>query len=80
MPEGHTIARIARDHSKLLAGRRIRVSSPQGRFSADAERIDGATLTSVVGCGKHLFDGWSTGEVGHVHHGLFGKYRVQRTA
>jgi endonuclease-8 len=78
MPEGHTIARIARDHSKLLVGREIRVSSPQGRF-ADAGRVDGAVLERIEPYGKHLFYEWSTGEVGHVHLGLFGKYRVQRT-
>jgi endonuclease-8 len=79
MPEGHTIHRIARDHTKLLAGRTIRVSSPQGRFAADAERVDGATLERIEPYGKHLFYTWSTGEIGHVHLGLFGKYRVQRT-
>ena len=79
MPEGHTIHRYARDQTNLLGGRTIRVSSPQGRFAADAERVDGATLDSVVGYGKHLFYEWSTGEVGHVHLGLFGKFRVQRT-
>lgn len=79
MPEGHTIARIAREHSKLLVGRRISVSSPQGRFSADAARVDGTELSGVTSHGKHLFYRWSTGEVGHVHLGLFGKYRVQRT-
>jgi endonuclease-8 len=77
MPEGHTIHRIARDHGRLLAGRTVRVSSPQGRF-ADAERVDGAVLERVQPYGKHLFYEWSTGEVGHVHLGLFGKYRVQR--
>ena len=76
MPEGHTIHRIARDHSKLLIGREIRVSSPQGRFTADAERVDGATLERIEPYGKHLFYEWSTGEVGHVHLGLFGKFRV----
>lgn len=80
MPEGHTIHRIARDHSRLLAGRTIRVSSPQGRFSADAERIDGAVLERLAAHGKHLFYEWSTGEVGHVHLGLFGKFWVRRTA
>ena len=80
MPEGHTIHRYARDQTKLLGGRVVRVSSPQGRFAADAERVDGATLLSVMGYGKHLFYEWSTGEIGHVHLGLFGKYRVQRTA
>ncbi len=79
MPEGHTIHRIARDHGKLLEGRPILVSSPQGRFDADAERVDGATLERIEPYGKHLFYKWSTGEFGHVHLGLFGKYRVQRT-
>ncbi len=79
MPEGHTIHRYARDQTQLLAGRALRVSSPQGRFADDADRVDGATLESVMGYGKHLFYEWSTGEVGHVHLGLFGKYRVQET-
>ena len=78
MPEGHTIHRIARDHSKALVGREIRVSSPQGRFDADARRVDGAVLERIQPYGKHLFYEWSTGEVGHVHLGLFGKFRVQR--
>lgn len=76
MPEGHTIHRIARDHGKLLSGRPLRVSSPQGRFEADAARVDGATLVRMEAYGKHLFYWWSTGEIGHVHLGLFGKYRV----
>ena len=76
MPEGHTIARIARDHTPLLVGRFIAVSSPQGRFEADAKRVDGHVLTSVESYGKHLFYHWDSGEVGHVHLGLFGKFRV----
>ena len=78
MPEGHTIHRIARDHGKLLAGRRLAVSSPQGRFAADAARVDGAVLERIEAYGKHLFYWWSTGEVGHVHLGLFGTFRVHR--
>jgi endonuclease VIII len=79
MPEGHTIHRIARDHSQLLVGHTVKVSSPQGRFRPDADRIDGAVLERIEPYGKHLFYRWSTGEVGHVHLGLFGKFRVQRT-
>lgn len=76
VPEGHTIHRLARDHGKLLVGRPVGVTSPQGRFSADAERVDGATLDRIEAHGKHLFYHWSTGDIGHVHLGLFGKFRV----
>jgi endonuclease-8 len=76
VPEGHTIHRVARDHGKLLTGRPVAVSSPQGRFSADAERVDRAVLERIEPHGKHLFYHWSTGEIGHVHLGLFGKFKV----
>lgn len=79
MPEGHTIHRIARDHSPLLVGNTVRVSSPQGRFQADADRVDGAVLERIEPYGKHLFYEWSTGDIGHVHLGLFGKYKVYKT-
>lgn len=79
MPEGHTIHKIAKDHSKLLVGQALAVSSPQGRFQADAERVDGAVLERIHPYGKHLFYEWSTGDVGHVHLGLFGKYRIYTT-
>jgi len=76
MPEGHTIARAAIEQNKVLKGHVVRVSSPQGRFAADAERIDGRVLTSIESYGKHLFYWWEGGDVGHVHLGLFGKFRV----
>jgi endonuclease VIII len=79
VPEGHTIHRIALDHGRLLVGRAVAVSSPQGRFSPDAERVDGAVLERLEAYGKHLFYRWSTGDVGHVHLGLFGKFRVQHS-
>ncbi len=77
MPEGHTIHRVARDHTRLLvkAGP-LDVSSPQGRFSADAALVDGAELRGIEAYGKHLFYKWSSGQIGHVHLGLFGKFRV----
>lgn len=80
MPEGHTIHRIARDHTALLAGGALRVSSPQGRFDDGAARLDGRSLARIDAHGKHLlyrFDGTLTL---HVHLGLFGKYRVHRAA
>ncbi len=79
MPEGHTIHKIAKDHSKLLVDETLEVSSPQGPFAAHAERVDGAVLERIYPYGKHLFYEWSTGDVGHVHLGLFGKYTVYAT-
>ena len=48
MPEGHTIHRIAKDHGALLIGLAVQVSSPQGRFEADAARIDGLVLNNLA--------------------------------
>ncbi len=76
MPEGHTIHRIAKDHSPVLTRRPVAVTSPQGRFTADAELVDGVVLDRIEPYGKHLFYEWANGLVGHVHLGLFGKYRV----
>lgn len=76
MPEGHTIHRIARDHTPLLTGRPVAVSSPQGRFAADAALVHGVVLDRIEPFGKHLFYWWANGLVGHVHLGLFGKFRV----
>ena len=78
MPEGHTVHRIAIDHFRVLRGKPVAVSSPQGRFAADAALVDGARLTRLEAYGKHLFYSWSNGLVGHVHLGLFGKFRVHR--
>ncbi len=78
MPEGHTVHRIARDHGRLLVGHLLQVSSPQGRFSSEAEHINGHVLTDLEAVGKHLFYWWDTGEIGHVHLGLFGKFRISK--
>ncbi len=80
MPEGHTIHRIARDHGRLLAGTALAVSSPQGRFEAGAERVDGHVLDRIEAYGKHLWYWFDNSELIHVHLGLFGKYRVARTS
>ena len=55
MPEGHTIHRLAAALSELYAGRRLAVSSPQGRFAAGAARLDGRVLLGARAHGKHLF-------------------------
>jgi len=79
MPEGHTIHRLARDLSRDLKGAPISASSPQGRFEAEADRIDTCRLAKSSAWGKHLFvefaDGAASGEILHVHLGLIGKFR-----
>lgn len=79
MPEGHTIHRLALDHTALLAGGPVDVSSPQGPFAGAAERLDGRRLERVTAYGKHLFYEWETGDVVHVHLGLFGKFATLPT-
>jgi endonuclease-8 len=73
VPEGHTIHRLARRHRRLLVGRSVRASSPQGRFAEGAALLDGRTILGTDAWGKHLFhrydDGWL-----HVHLGLYGRY------
>ena len=80
MPEGHVIHRYARSHREALGGQRVKASSPQGRFAAGAELIDGRRLESVDAHGKHLFYRWEGGTTLHVHLGLFGRFRIHRSS
>ena len=77
MPEGHSIHRLAQRHHALLVGGALSASSPQGRFSHGAARLDGRVLEETDAWGKHLFhrydDLWL-----HVHLGLFGRFRDGR--
>jgi endonuclease VIII len=75
VPEGHTIHRLARDHARALVGRVVRVASPQGRHSMQAEQLDQHVLECVEAHGKHLFYRWRGAPILHVHLGLFGSFR-----
>ena len=74
MPEGHTIHRLARDHTPLLVGRPVRASSPQGRFATGAEMLDGRCVERIHPYGKHLFYEFEGDLLLHVHLGLYGKW------
>ena len=74
MPEGHTVHRIARQLTQDLVGRRLAVSSPQGRFAAGAARVDGQVLVAVDAVGKQLFSTFESGDVLRVHLGLYGAW------
>lgn len=78
MPEGHTIHRLARDHSKWFTGEKVLVESPQGRFADESRRISEKTLKAVEAHGKHLFYHFQS-SVLHIHLGLYGKFRLHKT-
>jgi formamidopyrimidine-DNA glycosylase len=74
VPEGHTIHRLAREHRPLLVGKPVAVSSPQGRFAAGAALVDGHVVTKIEPYGKHLWYGFDSGHLLHVHLGLYGHW------
>ena len=76
MPEGHTIHRIARDHTKWFAGQKLIVTSPQGRFEDEARKVSGKQLRTVSAHGKHLLYHWNRNLIGHIHLGLNGNFRL----
>ncbi|MGC5628764.1 Fpg/Nei family DNA glycosylase [Georgenia sp. Z1344] len=79
MPEGHSIRRLATMLDSLFTGAVVRASSPQGRFAAGAEAIDGWRVTGTGAHGKHLFVELEPPTGGeprfvHVHLGLYGAW------
>jgi len=77
LPEGHTLHRLAATINERFGGRRVRSSSPQGRFADGAARVDGRVLRQADAWGKHLLvevDGLA--ESVHVHLGLWGSMAV----
>lgn len=77
MPEGHTIHGLARRLSAAFAGRVVDVSSPQGRFAAEAAQIHESVLEGTEAVGKHLFIEMAGDHVVHVHLGLIGNFAVE---
>jgi endonuclease VIII len=72
MPEGHLYHRLARDLGEL-ASQALAASSPQGRFTEGAARIDGTRLEVAEAYGKHLLVRFAGGRTVHVHLGMRGK-------
>ncbi|MGI5950404.1 MAG: Fpg/Nei family DNA glycosylase [Brooklawnia sp.] len=75
MPEGHVTHRLAGGLIERFAGRRVRVSSPQGRFADGARLVDGTTLEHAESVGKHLLIDFEAGRTIWIHLGLIGKLR-----
>jgi formamidopyrimidine-DNA glycosylase len=81
MPEGNTIHRLARQHTKDFGGRIVRARSPQGRFAREARRLDRRGFLRADAYGKHLFHFWEGGRIVHVHLGMAGEfYRFKGSA
>ena len=78
MPEGHTIHRAAIDHQKVLAGDKLTIESPQGRFAEGARHLSGKLCFAVEAFGKHLIYRFEAGDSLHIHLGLFGKIRKHK--
>ncbi|AKK12140.1 Fpg/Nei family DNA glycosylase [Corynebacterium uterequi] len=81
MPEGHVIHRLARRLDADFAGRDLAVSSPQGRFAADAAALDGHRIVAAEAVGKHLFivfdDAVGPRHIVYIHLGLIGSLRFE---
>ncbi|MDQ6935774.1 MAG: Fpg/Nei family DNA glycosylase [Actinomycetota bacterium] len=77
MPEGHTLRRLADELHAAFAGRPVRVSSPQGRFAADAAVLDGQLVLGARSSGKHVFVEFPGDRFIHVHLGLIGRFDVR---
>ncbi len=74
MPEGHSIHRIALQFRRNFVGHLCDASSPQGRFAAGAEDLDGRMLLASSAVGKHLLLGFEGDRTLHVHLGLYGAW------
>lgn len=72
MPEGHSLHRLSRQFDDAFSGQAVQVSSPQGRFAADAQRLDGHRLESAWAKGKQLFVQFDNELFLRVHLGLYG--------
>nr|WP_218890574.1 DNA-formamidopyrimidine glycosylase family protein [Actinomycetospora corticicola] len=67
---------MANVHRRRFRGKPLEVWSPQGRFTAGAELVDGRVLRDVDAHGKHLFHVYEADLVVHVHLGLYGKFSM----
>lgn len=73
MPEGHTLHRLAEQIQRLFVGQPWRVTSPQGRFAAGAQRLAERVPERAEAWGKQLFVHCGP-DIWQVHLGLYGAF------
>jgi len=74
VPEGHSVHRITRQFARNFVGRRVALSSPQGRFAAGAAQLDGHVMTDARAVGKQMFLEFDNGLWLRVHLGMYGAW------
>lgn len=74
MPEGHSVHRIARQFERSFTGPPVAVTSPQGRFAAGAEALDGHAVVQARAVGKQMFLEFDHALWLRVHLGMYGAW------
>ncbi|NBQ97285.1 MAG: Fpg/Nei family DNA glycosylase [Microbacteriaceae bacterium] len=75
MPEGHSVQRTANWFNKHLAGTKVKIDSPQGRFTESAKLVSNRKLIRARAIGKQLFLDFENNKTVRVHLGIYGKWR-----
>lgn len=74
MPEGHSVHRIARQFARSFVGPPVTVTSPQGRFTQGAARLDGHAIVQSRAVGKQMFLEFDHHLWLRVHLGMYGAW------
>jgi len=74
MPEGHSVHRTANKLAELFVDSKVKISSPQGRFSEQASLVSGRKLVESSAVGKQLFLGFDNKLTIRIHLGIYGKW------
>lgn len=75
MPEGHSVQRTANEFNEHFQGKKLKVDSPQGRFTSEAKLINNRVLLEARAIGKQLFLHFDNGLTCRIHLGIYGKWR-----
>lgn len=80
MPEGHVIHRLAQHLNREFTDTSPIVTSPQGRFDAQARTLDGQPYLESDAYGKHLFIEFDVSQperIIYIHLGLIGSLHFE---
>lgn len=80
MPEGHTVHRTAIHLNEWFANRLVTVTSPQGRFSKDANEVSGKKFLNAWAVGKQMFIDFENDLSVRIHLGIYGKWQFHSSS